>query len=86
MQDLWSSARQQPTAAAEEQLPSGFRYVNGVALWGDSDGWPRTAEELELGRALWFSGREADALSIFDRALGELDAPRRLIVSLSRQR
>ncbi|MDP9278236.1 MAG: hypothetical protein M3P00_02340 [Gemmatimonadota bacterium] len=36
---------QQPSAEAEENLPSGFRRVGGVPLWGDSDGWPRTAEE-----------------------------------------
>jgi hypothetical protein len=38
-------AQQQPVAEAEENLPSGFRRVGGVPLWGDSDGWPRTAEE-----------------------------------------
>jgi hypothetical protein len=32
-------------AEAEENLPSGFRRVGGVPLWGDSDGWPHTAEE-----------------------------------------
>jgi hypothetical protein len=36
-------AQQQPVAEAEENLPSGFRRVGGVPLWGDSDGWPRTA-------------------------------------------
>jgi hypothetical protein len=38
---------QQPTAEAEveQQLPSGFRRVGPVPLWGDSDGWPRTPEE-----------------------------------------
>ena len=49
-------AQQQPTAEAEEQLPSGFRYVNGVPLWGDSDGWPRTAEE-HAQRHGWYSAR-----------------------------
>jgi len=38
-------AQQQPSAETEENLPSGFRRVGGVPLWGDSDGWPRTAEE-----------------------------------------
>jgi hypothetical protein len=38
---------QQPTAEAEaeQQLPSGFRRVGPVPLWGDSDGWPRTPAE-----------------------------------------
>jgi hypothetical protein len=38
---------QQPTAETEieQKLPSGFRWVGPVPLWGDGDGWPRTPEE-----------------------------------------
>jgi len=38
-------AQQQPTAEAEEKPPGGFRSADGVPLWGDSDGWPRTPKE-----------------------------------------
>ena len=48
--------QQQPTVEAEETLPSGFRSVNGVPLWGDSDGWPRTAEE-HAERDAYYSAR-----------------------------
>ncbi|MDP9262245.1 MAG: hypothetical protein M3O89_09755, partial [Actinomycetota bacterium] len=32
-------------AEAGERQVSGPRYVDGVPLWGDGDGWPRTAQE-----------------------------------------
>jgi DNA-binding CsgD family transcriptional regulator len=36
----------------------------------------RCAVALELGRALWFTDRTADALAVFQRALGEVDRER----------
>jgi hypothetical protein len=59
-------AQQQPTAEAEEQLPSGFRYVNGVPLWGDSDGWPRTAEEHAQRHAYYSARRDLSEADRYD--------------------
>jgi len=56
-----SPAQQQPTAEAkgEEKLPSGCRWVGGVPLWGDSDGWPRTGEEHGQRDAYYTARRDS---------------------------
>jgi Meiotically up-regulated gene 113 len=51
-------AQQQPSVEAEENRPSGFRWVGPVPLWGDSDGWPRTAEEHAQRNAHYSARRD----------------------------
>lgn len=51
-------AQQQPSVEAEEKLPSGFRWVGPVPLWGNSDGWPRTAEEHAQRNAHYSARRD----------------------------
>jgi tetratricopeptide (TPR) repeat protein len=46
----------------------------GLGLLADPE--RRGAVALELGRALWFTDRIADALAVFQRALGEVDRER----------
>ena len=59
-------AQQQPSTEAEENLPSGFRRVGGVPLWGDSDGWPRTAEEHAQRDAHYSARRDLSDLDRHD--------------------
>jgi hypothetical protein len=63
-----SPAQQQPTAEAEgeEKLPSGFRWVGGVPLWGDSDGWPRTGEEHGQRHAHYTARRDLSQADRYD--------------------
>jgi hypothetical protein len=59
---------QQPTAEAEaeQQLPSGFRWVGPVPLWGDSDGWPRTPEEHAQRDAHYSARRDRSEADRYD--------------------
>jgi hypothetical protein len=63
-----ASPEQQPTAEAEaeQQLPSGFRWVGGVPLWGDSDGWPRTGEEYAQRDAHYTARRDHSEADRYD--------------------
>jgi hypothetical protein len=54
----------QPEAA--EQPPSGFRQVDGVPLWGDSDGWPRTAQEHAERDAYYTARRDRSQADRYD--------------------
>jgi hypothetical protein len=61
-----SPAQPQPVAEAKENLPSGFRRVGGVPLWGDSDGWPRTAEEHAQRDAHYTARRDLSDADRYD--------------------
>jgi DNA-binding CsgD family transcriptional regulator len=75
-----------PDARAEVLVELGFaeRRTNGPAAAGHlraglellADPGRRGAVALELGRALWFTDRIADALAVFEQALGEVDRER----------
>src|SRR5215472_6205558 len=75
-----------PAARAEVLVELGFaeRRTNGPAAADHlraglellTDPTRRGEVALELGRALWFTDRIADALAVFERALGEVDRER----------
>jgi DNA-binding CsgD family transcriptional regulator len=75
-----------PAARAEVlvELGLGERRTNGPAAADHlraglellADPGRRGEVALELGRALWFTDRFADALAVFERALGEVDRER----------
>jgi DNA-binding CsgD family transcriptional regulator len=75
-----------PAAQAEVLVELGFaeRRTNGPAATDHlraglallADGSRRCAVALELGRALWFTDRIADALAVFQQALDEVDRER----------
>jgi DNA-binding CsgD family transcriptional regulator/tetratricopeptide (TPR) repeat protein len=75
-----------PAARAEVLVELGLaeRRTNGPAAADDlragfellADPARRCAVALELGRALWFTDRIADALAVFERALDEVDRQR----------
>jgi DNA-binding CsgD family transcriptional regulator len=75
-----------PAARAEVLVELGFaeRRTNGpaaadhlsAALELLSDRSRRCAVALELGRALWFTDRQMDALAVFEQALDEVDRKR----------
>jgi DNA-binding CsgD family transcriptional regulator len=75
-----------PAAQAEVLFELGYaeRRTNGPAAADHlraglellSDRSRRGAVALELGRALWFTDRIADAFAVFERALDELDRKR----------
>jgi DNA-binding CsgD family transcriptional regulator len=75
-----------PAARAEVlvELGLGERRTNGPAAADHlraglellADPGRRGEVALELGRALWFTYRFADALAVFERALGEVDRER----------
>jgi DNA-binding CsgD family transcriptional regulator len=77
-----------PAARAEVLVELGYaeRRTNGPAAADHlraglellADRSRRGAVALELGRALWFTDRIADALAVFERALGEVDRERDL--------
>jgi hypothetical protein len=83
-------ARQQTTAAAGEQPPSGFRRVDGVPLWGDSDGWPRTPEEHAERDAHYTARRDLSEDDRYDYYtvvhLGRQTAAERRAVSQEKKR
>ena len=83
-------AQQQPSAKAEENLPSGFRRVGGVPLWGDSDGWPRTAEEHAQRNAHYSARRDLSDADRYDYntvlKLGGQTAAERRAVSQEKKR
>ena len=76
----------EPAARAEVLVELGFaeRRTNGPAAADHlraglellADPTRRGQVALELGRALWFTDRSADALAVFEQALGEVDRER----------
>jgi hypothetical protein len=60
------AGQQETIAEAGEQPPSGFRSVDGVPLWGDSDGWPRTAHEHAERHAYYTARRDRSYADRFD--------------------
>jgi hypothetical protein len=59
-------SQQQTAAEAREQPPNGFRYVDRVPLWGDSDGWPRTPQEHAERDAYYTAHRDRSQLDRYD--------------------
>jgi len=83
---------QQPTAEAEveQKLPSGFRWVGPVPLWGDSDGWPRTPEEHAERDAHYTARRDLSEADRYDYTtvvkFGRQTAAERRAVSQEKRR
>jgi hypothetical protein len=50
--------RQETIAEAGERPVSSLRYLDGVPLWGDSDDWPRTAQEHAERDAFYTARRD----------------------------
>ena len=66
--ELGLAERRTNGPAAADHLRAGLELL--------ADPRRRGAVALELGRALWFTDRFADALAVFERALGEVDRER----------
>src|SRR6266545_1720854 len=58
--------QQETIAEAGEQPPNGFRKVDGVPLWGDSDGWPRTPQEHAERDAYYSARRDLSQADRYD--------------------
>jgi DNA-binding CsgD family transcriptional regulator len=63
--ELGLAERRTSGVAAAEHLRGGLELLAEPARRGEV--------ALELGRALWFTGREPEALAVFEEALGEVD-------------
>jgi DNA-binding CsgD family transcriptional regulator len=63
--ELGLAERRTNGPAAADHLRAGLELLPDVAR--------RCAVALELGRALWFTDQIADALAVFEQALGEVD-------------
>jgi DNA-binding CsgD family transcriptional regulator len=66
--ELGLAERRTDAPAAVDHLRAGLELL--------ADRSRRGMVALELGRALWFTDRSADALAVFERALGEVDRER----------
>jgi DNA-binding CsgD family transcriptional regulator len=66
--ELGLAERRTNGPAAADHLRAGLELLADPARRG--------AVALELGRALWFTDRPADAIAVFERALGEIDRER----------
>jgi DNA-binding NarL/FixJ family response regulator len=66
--ELGLAERRTNGPAAADHLRAGIELL--------ADPGRRGAVALELGRALWFTGRVADALAVFEQALEEVDRER----------
>jgi DNA-binding CsgD family transcriptional regulator len=66
--ELGLAERRTNGPAAADHLRAGLELLANLTRRGEV--------ALELGRALWFTDRIADALAVFERALGEVDRKR----------